>query len=158
GRPVTFLLTRRTNGSDGPVLGLDRALPEERRRQIEVGPMTLGALHQLVRVRLGESLPRPALRRVHEASGGNPFFGLELARTLLRRGGLAPGEPLPIPQNLHDLVAERLATLPDETLEGLLFAAALTDANAPVVGRALGRDPWASFRPAVEAPGVEADE
>src|SRR5207302_8396540 len=65
GRPVTFVLTRRTNGSDGPVLGLDRALPEERRRQIEVGPMTLGALHQLVRVRLGESLPRPALRRVH---------------------------------------------------------------------------------------------
>ena len=37
-------------------------------------------VHALLRERLGVELARPQLARLHELSGGNPFFALELAR------------------------------------------------------------------------------
>ena len=43
-----------------------------------VGPLSVGAVHRLLSDRLGLTLSRPKLRRVHELSGGNPFFALEL--------------------------------------------------------------------------------
>jgi hypothetical protein len=47
----------------------------------------VGALHKVIQSGLGVSLPRPLMRRVHETSGGNPFFGIELGRAVMRRGG-----------------------------------------------------------------------
>jgi predicted ATPase len=94
--PVGFLLTRRTP-SPSP-LGLDRPPAEITVTRQPVGPLSLAALQRLLRTRLGEVLPRPALRRVHDAAGGNPFFALELARALSGRWGeLRPGAPLPVP-------------------------------------------------------------
>ena len=52
---------------------------------LRVGPLSMGALHRLVRDRLGSTLSRPALSRVHEASGGNPLYALELVRALIAR-------------------------------------------------------------------------
>ena len=40
------------------------------------------ALHRLLRDRLGRPFARQTLLRIHERSGGNPFFALELARVL----------------------------------------------------------------------------
>jgi len=86
---------RAERGGDAPT-GLGR-LPEERIRRIQVGPLSLGALRHLIQSRLELVLPRPALQRLHEASDGNPFFALELARALKERGDqLSPGEPLPV--------------------------------------------------------------
>ena len=47
-----------------------------------VGPLSIGATHLLLQRRLGRQFPRPTLIRVHEISGGNPFYALELARGL----------------------------------------------------------------------------
>ena len=93
---VALLLARRRRRRDPERLEL--ALPEDRRLAVPVGPLSLGALHRLLRDRLRATFPRPMLRRVHEASGGNPFYALELVRALPSSTGLIPGDPLPVPR------------------------------------------------------------
>jgi predicted ATPase len=75
--PVGVLLTRRGSGGALP-LGLDDALPKERRERLLVGPLDRDDLELLVETRLGEPLPRALRRRVVAAAGGNPLFALEL--------------------------------------------------------------------------------
>lgn len=137
--PVGFLLAQR-EGEEGTVpLELDRVLPEERLQRISLEPLSLGALHKLLKTRLDASFPRPTLRRVQEISGGNPFFALELARALQRQGGaLAPGDDLPVPGNLHELVRDRLARLPEAAREAVLAVAALSQPTEELVEAALG--------------------
>ena len=45
---------------------LAAALPDERLRRARVGPLSLGALHSLIRQRLGMTFPRPVLGRLHK--------------------------------------------------------------------------------------------
>ena len=48
------------------------------------------------RAQLDVTLPRPLLAEVHQASGGNPFYALEIVRTLQRTRMLVEaGQPLP---------------------------------------------------------------
>jgi DNA-binding CsgD family transcriptional regulator len=132
--PVTFLLARRESGSGGAPLGLDRAA-EGAVRFLHVGPLTMGALHRLLRARLQSSLPRPLLRRLHTASGGNPFYALELGRALAERDvDLEPGRPLPVPTRLQDLVRDRIARQPENVRHALATVAALSDPTVFVVG------------------------
>ena len=51
-------------------------------QRVVVDPLSLGALHELLRNRAGARLTRPTVVRVHETSAGNPFFALELVRAL----------------------------------------------------------------------------
>ena len=142
--PVSLLVASRGGADEPAALGLDRALPVERVWRIHVGPLSLGALHRMLNVRLDKVFPRPTLRRLHEVSGGNPFFALELARALERRGELAGvSETLPVPEGLNDLVGERLAALPDETFEVVQVAAALSNPTIRVVAAVAGVDPTA---------------
>ena len=93
-------------------------------------PLSFGAVQHLIQERLEFLPPRPALRRLHELSGGNPFFALELARAL--KAGtiqLEPGEPLPLA--LDELVGARLQALSAEARRALAAAAALAQ---PTVG------------------------
>jgi len=92
---------------------------------LPVGPLKLRELHRLLAARLGRPLPRPHLVRLATASGGNPFFTLEIAAALDRIGAWpTPETPLPVPDRLRDLVAHRLAELsPDERAVLLLVAA-----------------------------------
>ena len=80
--------------------------------RLEVGPrLGIEALHHLLRDRLGANLPSgPPLRRIHETSGGNPFFALELAqRSMSSQSRSSPARPLPVPETLEVLVCERAA-------------------------------------------------
>ena len=43
--------------------------PEQRLRRLVVGPLSLGAVHRVLRRRLGLVLSRPQLRRLHQLSG-----------------------------------------------------------------------------------------
>ena len=62
---------------------------------------------------------------MHQASGGNPFYALEIVRMLQRSGvSVEAGQPLPVPESLHDLVHGRLLALPPESRDFLLAAAA----------------------------------
>ena len=107
--PVGILVTQRGDGPDP--LELARAFDETRFFEIRLGPLSLGAMAHLIRARLDVRIPRPALARVHEASGGNPMFALEFARSL--SGAEGPSlAPLPFPSSLDELVRERIAGLP----------------------------------------------
>lgn len=79
---------------------------------------------ELLRTRLGAAYPRGALRRVYAASGGNPYYALELTRALAQRGPLGPEEPLPVPNKLRALLVERLAALAPPVRRALLLVAA----------------------------------
>ena len=61
---------------------LARAFDETRFVELRLEPLSLGALAHSDSGRLDVRIPRPALARVHEASGGNPMFALEFARSL----------------------------------------------------------------------------
>jgi DNA-binding CsgD family transcriptional regulator len=145
------------SGQEQIPLELEATFPEERVRRVRVGPLSLGALSRLIRDRLHATLARPTLRRIHESSGGNPFFALELARALERHGRpLDPGEPLPVPAEVHELARGRLASLPAETAAALRAAAALSQPSVALVLAAAGGD-RTMLEPALQTQVVELD-
>jgi DNA-binding CsgD family transcriptional regulator len=151
GARVDFLLTERVEPGAPRALGLDRPPPELKVERVSIESLSLAALQRLVHIQLGATFPRPVMRRIHDTSGGNPFFALELARALDRLEPPAPGEPLPVPDKLHVLVEQRLAGLPGDTTKALLAAALL---GQPTLGRldaAVGADAAQALRPAVDA-------
>ena len=89
--------------------------------------------------RAGLDLTRPELARVQEASAGNPFFALELGRELVRTSTRPEaGRALRVPESLHELLDGRLARLPTETGDVVLFAAALARPTVELVAAAHG--------------------
>src|SRR5439155_5376084 len=130
---ILLLLSRRL--VDGAQLsGLEQALGAERVRRLPVGPLSVGALHRFLRDRLGRSFARQTLLRIHERSGGNPFFALELARVLDADIDLL--QPLPVPETLEELVRARISGLPASTREALELASALGTTPESLLERA----------------------
>jgi DNA-binding CsgD family transcriptional regulator len=129
GNPVALLIVRRLNAEPG----LERTLAPERVLRVSVGSLDFVALNTLLHARLGTVLSRPLLRRIHEVSGGNPFFALELAREPER---LEPGRGLPLTLDL--LVRGRVSALPEEARTALLAAAAASQPTVELVDRAVG--------------------
>jgi DNA-binding CsgD family transcriptional regulator len=137
--PVALLLARRSTAATEFPFELDGPAYAERVSRLRLGPLSPSALHQMVRGRLGLTLPRPLLVRVHEAAGGNPFFALELARELQHAGAdPAPGEPLPVPDTLRTLIADRMARLDTDVRDALLVVASVSDPTVGLVEAVLG--------------------
>ena len=117
--PIGILLAQRGDGPDP--LDLRNALGEAY-EELRLGPLSLGAIAHLVRSRSDVALPRPLLARVHEASGGNPMFALEFARSLDRhRPQLGP---IMIPSSLLELVHARVERCPEDVRRVLAIVAA----------------------------------
>ncbi len=102
---VSFVLARRP-GRTAPV---ERALAPLKR--LEVGPLSLGATRRMLAERLELSLPRQLLRRIVDATLGNPLFALELGRSLAAEGLPAIGDELPVPDAVEHLVGKRVVGL-----------------------------------------------
>jgi DNA-binding CsgD family transcriptional regulator len=131
GRPVAMLATVRGRPAQAP-LDLDRAFAVFARLPLE--PLSVGAIHRLLFERLSLNLPRPSLVRVYEATGGNPFYALELGRALID-GTIREGDGvIALPESLESVVADRLARLPGRTHETLVAVAALAAPTVPMVG------------------------
>jgi DNA-binding CsgD family transcriptional regulator len=140
GSPLALLVVERTGRTGRPPALLERTLPEERVVRLPLGPLSVGALSVVLRDRLGLSLARPVLRRLHATSAGNPFFALEIGRALVARGASGePGEPLPVPDSLHDLVRERIGLLSPRARDLLPTVAALSQPTVEIL-RALHPD------------------
>ena len=136
---VGLLATVRTAPDTAAPVELDRAFTADRLVRLPIGPLSLGALHHLLRERVDLDLTRPELGRVHEASAGNPFFALELGRELVRTGSRpTAGRALPVPESLYELLGGRLARLPTDTGDVVLFAAALARPTVELVVKAHG--------------------
>jgi DNA-binding CsgD family transcriptional regulator len=137
---------------------LRRAFPEERLLALELGGLSVGALHELLRTRIDAVLPRPTLLRICETSGGNPFFALELGRALQRRGGrIDLGQELPLPVNLEELMDERLDGLGAAAREVARVVAVLADPTVGVVEAASGRHARTGVADALAARILEVD-
>ena len=151
---VAVLATVRTAPDTTVPAELDRAFPPERLVRLLLGPLSVAALHHLLRERVGLELTRPELVRVQEASAGNPFFALELGRELVRTGSRpTAGKALPVPESLYELLGGRLARLPTGTGDVVLFAAALARPTVDLVVKAHGHR-----ETVVEALGTAARE
>jgi DNA-binding CsgD family transcriptional regulator len=121
---VLVLLARRP-GTGGSGVEVDQALDARRVERLRIGALSAGAIQKLLQERLGQTFPRRTLLRVHEASGGNPFFALELGRALgVDDPDGDPTQPLPVPESLERLVGGRLGGLADATRDALSLVSA----------------------------------
>jgi DNA-binding CsgD family transcriptional regulator/tetratricopeptide (TPR) repeat protein len=130
--PIALLVAWRTDGGQQIPLDLDRAPANERLERLPLPPLSLGAVQRLLQERLGFLPPRPALRRLHDLSAGNPFYALELGRAY--RAGtllLEPGERLPVA--LEALVGARLEALSSGARRALAAAAAMAQPTLALV-------------------------
>ena len=125
GDQVRLLVTWRAAVSE-PDLGLDA----DDLCRISVGPLSPEALREVVRRRLGQVLGMTAARALHEVSGGNPFYALELARSH-PDGEFGIGRALTL-DDVRTLLGRRFAELPAATVRALATVAAMT---APDVER-----------------------
>jgi DNA-binding CsgD family transcriptional regulator len=138
---VGVLVASRLDASEDDRLGLDDALSPECIERLTVGPLEMCALDMVLRSRLQTTLQGPTLRRVHETSGGNPFFALELARSLLDpAASVVPGQPFPVPSTLPELLNARVARVAPATRRALLAASALARPTVELVLAATAND------------------
>ena len=133
---VLPLALRRLDGGHVGMLATLRVAPEVRAsfdlartfgrlEELSLDPLGLGELHRLLKDRLGLELSRPELARVSsEASGGNPFFALEIGREFAAAQGA-----IRVPASLKEALGGRLARLPEATMGVLLAATASAQAD-----------------------------
>jgi len=109
----------------------------------------------------GGSGTRPEVaQHLHRATGGNPFFADEVVRMLVSEGGLEiltddPALPLRVPIGVQALIEQRLADLPEATLQALQSGAVIGDRfSLATVAEATGRsrpELLQALEPAIEA-------
>ncbi len=130
GEPVGYLLSRRP----GTASALEQALE---RRTLEVGALSANATRRLLAERLGLRVPAPLLKRIVDATLGNPLFALEVGRVLADHGLPDAGADLPVPAAVEDMLGTRVAGLP-RAARRLLLATALGEGLHVDVLEAIG--------------------
>jgi DNA-binding CsgD family transcriptional regulator len=130
---VGLLATLREANDAAVPLELERLLREGHPRRVRLGPLDPRALHHLLRARLHVELARSELKQLHHATGGNPFFALELARTPSPPAGATW---LRVPDSLGTVLGNRLERLAPEVREVLLTVAAAARPTAELVASA----------------------
>lgn len=124
-------------------------------RSVRVGPMVLGELHALLLRKLGRSFPRPVIARIADVSGGNPFFALELARSM---SGHATPAVAGLPRTLAEVVRQRIGGLDVAVRDVLLAAASVATPTVDVLAHArdITADDALTLLEAAEAEGIIA--
>jgi DNA-binding CsgD family transcriptional regulator len=130
------VITDSWSAAEAKLLGLPVA-------HLNVGPISMGALQQILRSRLSMTFSRPTLTRIYQVTGGNPMVALEMGRALQRRGHEpAAHEPLPIPSDVQALVTDRMSGLSASARDMVLVCSAMAHPSLKSVAAAL-RDPGA---------------
>ena len=155
--PICVLTAVRGSDADVDPLGIVPAFPDERVHVVHIGPLSLDDVERVILDAVGEAFPRTTLSRIHEMSGGNPFFAQEIALALLRRGDdVGAGGRLPIPDRLQELIEHRLGGLPQDTVEALENVSAMSLPTLETVAAAIAPSPIdARLGPAIEHHVVE---
>jgi DNA-binding CsgD family transcriptional regulator len=144
---VGLLCAIRSPVAGQPVAGA----AEDRVTRVALGPLSLAALGRIVAARTGQALPRPSLVRIAQASGGNAFHALEIARLAAETDSHRVASGLvPVPDDLRKLTASRIRRLPPESRDAVLLAAIMSDPHRPGVDAA-------ALGPAEEAGIVTVD-
>ncbi|MET9249310.1 BTAD domain-containing putative transcriptional regulator [Nonomuraea sp. NPDC003709] len=124
------------------VLAAASRLPNHRR--IQLGPLSLTDVAELIRRETGHEPGTDIARNIHVRTAGNPFFVRELSRLLSDRGALGDGDASAragVPSTVRDVVRDRMAGL-DESARDLLRVAALIgrEVDLGLLARAAGVD------------------
>ncbi|WP_237572976.1 ATP-binding protein [Mycolicibacterium lacusdiani] len=133
---VGVLAAVRTSPDTSAASWLELARPN-RLRRMSLQPLDVEVLHDVLVDRLGGSFPRPTMLEIFETSGGNPFYALELARSI--RNEPDRGQHL-LPASLTELVHSRIGSVDESTGQALLAVACLASPSVDVVAEALGTD------------------
>ena len=131
---IGVLATRRTGPGTQAASWLQVGAPEAMRR-IALESFSIGELSDLLSGRLERQFTRSDVRRIHEISGGNPFYALELGRGF--KSATSEREVL-LPDTLSELVEARISGLEPGTRRTLLAAACLATPSTDVIARATG--------------------
>ena len=149
GEPAGLLASIRIQAGGQAVSGVGMGLPTGRVTRLSMGPLALDAFEGALRASAGAGLSRFTIRRLFDACGGNPFYGLELARALRQAGAEpSPEEPLPVPADLNGVLSARLASLPAGARDVLLVAACLRSPTTMMLEQAGGTSVAESLRAA----------
>ncbi|MGH0034191.1 MAG: AAA family ATPase [Myxococcota bacterium] len=139
-RPIVLLATYRPDElpDESPIQALARR-PEAVRVVLE--GMSLDEIARLVRGAASETPTPDAIAGIHAASGGNPFFAVELARSGKPAERSGAGAAAPLPPAIRHVLREARARLPRD-LQQLLAHAAVAgrEVDPGAMARALGRD------------------
>jgi DNA-binding SARP family transcriptional activator len=148
--PILWLGTLSTGELEraAPAARLCRVLRAKAHSSIvALGPLTEDHLWRMIREMGHVSSPTGARRfanRVFGVTGGNPFYTVELLKTMFAQGllevdessgewtatsgALTQGRDLPVSQTVHEVIAERIDRLPEQ-LNELLITIAITGAG-----------------------------
>lgn len=145
--PIGWLFARRPTAE--PRLVPEEVVSPESVKHAGIGPFNLAALHHMLKERFEHVPARPALVRIHRASGGNPLFALEITRELLRADDPSAAS-IPVPDDIRQLIVQRIERLPEASRDALLLTSALFEPTTGLIDEgALG--------PAEEADLVHID-
>jgi DNA-binding NarL/FixJ family response regulator len=148
--PLAVLATRRIPGP-APGLQLGRAATLAR---IGLEPLSVGALQHIVLSRLGRSLPRPTIVRLHEASGGNPLYALEFARAITAEPLRPEALDASVPEDLGDFLWRRTRRLSQTSRDLVALAALAARPSADLAAAVLGVERSIVDDAVVEAAGA----
>lgn len=155
---ICLLLSWRTD-SDGALRPAVQASFAPGVEVTALSPLDLTAISRLLTDTLARKLPRRALQRVHEVSGGNPLYALVLGAELGRESGsVEDWRELPIPSSLGDAIAQRLGRVRNGVEAPLFAVAALGEATVGVLGAALSEFDVEDLREAICAGVIEITE
>ncbi|MDT5178448.1 MAG: hypothetical protein QOJ95_2646 [Mycobacterium sp.] len=125
---VRLLLTERTT-QDGAASWLRLDSPDALSR-MRIQPMEPSRLQRMITDRVGQSFSRATMTRIADVSGGNPFYALELARSLCNS---APAATAALPPALAEIMRLRVGHFDDEVKRVLLAAACVSDPTVDVM-------------------------
>ena len=129
---VGMLVTVRTGEPNTTDVASQLELPRpDAVARLQLSPLTLGGLHALFTERLGRVLPRPAMIRIHQVSGGNPLYALELARAATDHRIAHQ-----LPDTLATMVQARVQEVDVETRRLLLAAACTPEPTVELIAMA----------------------
>ncbi|CDO07010.1 AAA family ATPase [Mycolicibacterium cosmeticum] len=146
-KAVVAFIARRLRGRVGLVLTERMPCPTEATatwlrmgrpdgiERIVVPPLDFCGLRELFATKLGRAFPRPTMLRFAQVSGGNPYFALEMARTV---AGTPPAGDVLLPATLAAAVRARIGQLDDDTHTMLLAAACADEPTVDLLARATG--------------------
>ena len=104
--------------------------------RLRLGPLSLGAIRELLATQTTLSPSRSLLLRLHETSGGNPLFALELAARATAGIPSGPHDTLDVPDSLLRLVSGRITGLPRRARDVLLVCSLAAEPVLPVISAA----------------------
>lgn len=135
GRVTVLATTRNDRDSIDATSWLQLSAPDSIRR-IRLRPFDSSGLHEVITTRVGRSFPRATMLEIQAVSHGNPFYGLELARSL--EGNTL--DPASLPTSLAEVVRTRIRGLGDGVRPALLAVACLAIPTVALVAGATGDD------------------